>query len=138
MRILDLGNDGKAEDITIENNTFITDDPSKLGPLIKMGDNAQLKGLKAAGNESHTPESYAIKIAFQRSVQIQELELAISKLNNEITQTKLLAQLEELKNLPTTTDGQWTFNNVLRKLKEFALDLGAKAVAEIAMKQLGY
>src|SRR5690606_39105932 len=117
---------------------IVVEDISQVESLINIEENGEVIHLDAEGNEVHTPDSYAVKINALRREIFDDLEQEISKLRNEITQAKLNNRLNELKSLPATTDGQWNFRRGLEKLKDFASDLGAKVVAEIAMKQLGY
>ena len=138
MNIVSLGKGGKIGNMKVNRNIVVTNDLSKIDSLIDIQENGEVVYLDAEGNEVHTPESYAVKINALRREFFDELEQEISKLRNEITQAKLNSMLDELKSLPPTTDGQWNFKKGLEKLKDFALDLGAKVVAEIAMRQLGY
>ncbi|AGH35070.1 hypothetical protein ABD1_11820 [Acinetobacter baumannii D1279779] len=93
--------------------------------------------MDAEGNEVHSPESFANKITIQRNEILLQLEAEIQTLKNEVTQAKLLAELTTLKNHPKTMKGEWKYKEALTKFKDFASDLGAKVVAEIAIKQLG-
>lgn len=43
-----------------------------------------------------------------------------------------------MEKIPQDPKGQWFFNGALEKLRDFALELGAKVVAEIAMKNMGF
>ncbi|MCO8058039.1 hypothetical protein [Acinetobacter towneri] len=138
MKLVSIGKGGKVGDLKVNRNIIVTEDLSRIDSLVDIQENGEVVRLDAEGNEVHTPESYAIKINASRREIFDELEEEISKLRNEITQAKLNNKLNELKSLPATIDGQWNFRKSLEKLKDFALDLGAKVVAEIAMKQLGY
>lgn len=138
MKLVSIGKGGKVGDLKVNRNIIVTEDLSRIDSLVDIQENGEVVRLDAEGNEVHTPESYAIKINALRREIFDELEEEISKLRNEITQAKLNNKLNELKSLPATIDGQWNFRKSLEKLKDFALDLGAKVVAEIAMKQLGY
>lgn len=138
MKLVSIGKGGKVGNLKVNRNIIVTEDLSRIDSLVDIQENGEVVHLDAEGNEVHTPESYAIKINALRREIFDELEEEISKLRNEITQAKLNNKLNELKSLPATIDGQWNFRKSLEKLKDFALDLGAKVVAEIAMKQLGY
>lgn len=138
MKIVNLGKGGKIHNMNVSRNIIVTDDLSPIDSLIEVQENGEIINLDADGNEVHTPKSYAIKITPIRNKQISDLELEISNLKNEVTQAKLLAELNKMKSLPYTMKGQWAFKDALIKFKDFSMDLGAKIVAEIAMKQLGY
>jgi hypothetical protein len=138
VKLVSVGKGGKIGNLKVNRNIVVTDDLSKIDSLIDIQENGEVVHLDAEGNEVHTPESYAVKINALRREIFDDLEREISKLRNEITQAKLNNRLNELKSLPATTDGQWNFRRGLEKLKDFASDLGAKVVVEIAMKQLGY
>jgi len=138
MKLVNMGKGSKIHNLTVSRNVIVTPDISKIDSLIEIQENGEIIYLDANGNEVHTPESYAAKITLQRQEIFKEIEHEISQLTNEITQAKLNSQLNELKLLPSTMPGQWDFKDALKKFKDFASDLGAKVVAEVAMKQLGY
>ncbi|QIC69830.1 hypothetical protein [Acinetobacter indicus] len=138
MKLVNLGKGSKVHNLKVNRNIIVVEDISQVESLINIEENGEVIHLDAEGNEVHTPDSYAVKINALRREIFDDLEQEISKLRNEITQAKLNNRLNELKSLPATTDGQWNFRRGLEKLKDFASDLGAKVVAEIAMKQLGY
>lgn len=138
MKIISVGKNGKVGNVTMIRTMIVTDDISKIEALVEIQENGEIIHLDLEGNEVHTPESYAKKITVIRREVFEELEQEISNLKNEITKSKLNSRLEELKQLPATSRGQFEFRKRLGYFKDFASDLGAKIVAEIAMKQLGY
>lgn len=138
MKLVSIGKNAKVHNLNVKRNIIVTDDISKIDSLIDIQENGEIIHLDADGNEVHTPDSYANKMAPIRNANIYALEIEILKLNNDVTKAKLSNALDKMKNFPPTIESEWEFKNSLTKLKEFASDLGAKVVAEIAMKQLGY
>lgn len=136
MTLIKFGNGSLIMGSSISGNISVKKDSTES--VIEVGDNAKIINSNLNNNEEHTEESYAIKITASRNAFYDELEAEISKLENESTKTKLKTELTDLKSHPTTPKGQWQWNQALNKFKEFSIELGAKIVAEIAMKQLGY
>lgn len=137
MSLIKFGNDALFVDSRINNNTIVSHNPEQA-TLVEFGDRASAQNSNFDGNESHTPESLAIKLAHEREILFKNLEFEISRLENEVVKAKLLKELNEIKEAPLTAKGQLLLNRALNGFKDFALDLGAKVVAEITMKQLGY
>lgn len=137
MSLIKFGNQASLINSSISNNTMVSRDPEQA-TIVEFGDNATVQNSNFDGNESHTQESLAIKLAHEREILFKNLEFEISRLENEVVKAKLLKELNEIKEAPLTAKGQWLLNRALNGFKDFALDLGAKVVAEITMKQLGY
>lgn len=136
MTLIKIGNGGLIMNSSISGNISVKKDST--GGIIEVGDNAKIINTDLDNNEEHTEESFALKITASRNAFYDELEAEISKLENESIKTKLITELTDLKSHPTTPKGQWQWNQALKKFKEFSYELGAKIVAELAMKQLGY
>ncbi|ENV03505.1 hypothetical protein [Acinetobacter sp. NIPH 817] len=136
MKLINLGKGAKVHNMGIKRNMIVVDDVSQIDALVNVEENGEIIHLDAEGNEVHTPESFASKITIQRNEILLQLESEIQTLKNEVTQAKLLAKLTTLKNHQKTMKGEWKFKEALTKFKDFASDLGAKVVAEIAIKQL--
>ncbi|EMR4041856.1 hypothetical protein C3415_07655 [Acinetobacter baumannii] len=137
MKLVNLGKGAKVHRLGVNRNLIVVDDISKIDALINVEENGEIIHLDAEGNEVHTPESFAKKVTSQRNEIFFQLESEIQKLKNEVTQAKLLRELHDLKNYPKTMKGEWKFKQALIKFKDFAIDLGAKVVAEIVIKQSG-
>lgn len=137
MSIIKMGNNTKVDVFTFENNTKISDSNSD-NTMASIGDDSEFKEINVNGNESHTTESYKIKCIELRKKAIAELNSAISSLDNEDSKKALQEMVGEMEKIPQDPKGQWFFNGALEKLRDFALELGAKVVAEIAMKNMGF
>ena len=138
MDMFKFGKGVKVHEMKVKRNIIITEDLSKVNSIVSFEENGEIVNLDAEGNEVLTPESFNNKtIAIRQSI-LKDLDEAISNIVDENVKIALQKNLEEIKTLPTDLKGQWLFDISLKALKDFALDLGAKVVAEIAMKQIGY
>lgn len=138
MDLIKLGKGAKGENLNVSRNIIVTDDISKINSLISVEENGEIINVDIDGNEVHTEKSFHDKFIVKREQLLNDLESVISEIAEEKIRVKLEESLKEMKDLPNTPKGQWQFRNLLKHLKDFASDLGAKAVAEIAMEQMGY
>lgn len=138
MKLINIGKGAKVGTVGLKRSIVIVDDISKIDSLINIEENGEIINIDADGNEVHTNASYALKLKSSRDALFNELQIEISNLKNEVLQAKLLRELEEIKEIPLSSKGQLQFKIALDKFKNFASELGAKVIAEIAMKQLGF
>lgn len=138
MSIFKIGNNSKIGTFEFKDNIKISDSNSDEGSMASIGDNIEIEDLRVSGNEQHTSESYKTKCIELRKTVLGELNAAISNLDNENEKKSLQALVIKMEQLPQNIKGQWFFDRALENLKEFATDLGAKVVAEIAMKYMGF
>ena len=138
MDLIKIGKGAKVHTIGLKRSIVVVEDLSQLDSLITVEENGEVYLIDADGNEIHTIDSYAKKLENSRASIYAELQSEISNLKNEVTQAKLLAELSKLKEIPLTVKDHRRFEDAIIKFKAFAYELGAKVVAEMAMKLLGF
>ena len=141
LKFLEIGEGGKIGDLTFHRNIMVVEDISKVETFISLGKNGEIINLDAQGNEVHTPESYSQKLSKERQEffdQIKNCELEISSLQNEVMQAKIRKSLNEAKQLPNTSEGEFDFKKKLGEIKSLSKEVGTQLLTAIIMKYLGY
>lgn len=133
MDIIKFGNRANISDIKVIDNVVIVGEHSKIDSFINIGDDAEVKGLDAVGNEVHTPESYAMKVKGARDKIFLDLRnsRAIEAIYNDQARQKINLLLQQAAQQDFTVSGESRFKEIMLGAGRFAKEVGVAAVAAI-------